>query len=120
MGKNISITLTAKSSYKVYEFSIIKHVHLKLILHLCFFRSVVIHKRERNFQWTCGTIQPDYKQDGIREVIGMASFHRKGSFVEGYIRFVSISLTSVINRVKSYVILVNRELPDFIFGNVVH
>ncbi|XP_042912063.1 uncharacterized protein [Parasteatoda tepidariorum] len=49
-------------------------------------RSVVVHKRARNFQWTCGTIQPDYKSDGIREVIGLASFDRTGIFVEGYIR----------------------------------
>ncbi|KAG8188407.1 hypothetical protein JTE90_007983 [Oedothorax gibbosus] len=49
-------------------------------------RSVVVHKRARNFQWTCGTIQPDHKADGIREVIGMASFHMTGLAVEGYIR----------------------------------
>lgn len=50
-------------------------------------RSVVVHKRARNFRWTCGTIQPDFKPDGIREVIGLASFHKEGLAVEGYIRF---------------------------------
>lgn len=55
-------------------------------IHSIIGRSVVIHKKVRNFRWACGTIRADYKSDNTREVIGIASFHQPGSFLVGYIR----------------------------------
>ncbi|XP_013776784.1 uncharacterized protein LOC106461508 [Limulus polyphemus] len=49
-------------------------------------RSVVIHKKERNFRWVCGTIQPDYKKEDVHEYKAIASFDQLESFVEGYVR----------------------------------
>ncbi|CAL1273465.1 unnamed protein product [Larinioides sclopetarius] len=77
-------TLEGQDSYRLPEF---RDANLPLHgPHSIVGRSVVVHKKARNFRWTCATIQPDYKKDGIREVIGLASFHRPGIFVEGYIR----------------------------------
>ncbi|GIY38582.1 putative RNA-directed DNA polymerase from transposon X-element [Caerostris darwini] len=77
-------TLDGQESFRLGEF---RDANLPLHgPHSVMGRSVVIHKKVRNFRWTCATIQPDYKKDGIREVIGLASFHRQGIAVEGYIR----------------------------------
>ncbi|XP_054706737.1 uncharacterized protein LOC129216544 [Uloborus diversus] len=77
-------TLDGQDSFRMQEF---KDNNLPLHgPHSVVGRSVVIHKRVRNFQWTCGTIQPEHKADGIREVIGLASFHKEGIAIEGYIR----------------------------------
>ncbi|UYV71581.1 hypothetical protein LAZ67_8003737 [Cordylochernes scorpioides] len=49
-------------------------------------RSVVVHKKERNARWTCGTILPEYNRAFTREVVAIASFHDPRSFLMGYVR----------------------------------
>ncbi|GFS58478.1 putative RNA-directed DNA polymerase from transposon X-element, partial [Nephila pilipes] len=61
-------------------------------------RSVVVHKKARNFRWTCATIQPDHREDGVRKVIGLASFHKQGIAVEGFIRLVSTNGLSLASK----------------------
>lgn len=50
-------------------------------------RSLVINKQERNFQWTCGTIQSEIRREDGRELIGLASFHNEKDEIEGFVRF---------------------------------
>lgn len=50
-------------------------------------RSVVIHKKERNFRWVCGTIEPMFsKKDNVQLISAIASFDKIDSFVQGYVR----------------------------------
>ncbi|CAG2170627.1 unnamed protein product [Oppiella nova] len=50
-------------------------------------RSIVIHKKEKNFRWVCGTIRCEVKKDMAREVVGLASFDEPRHLISGYIRF---------------------------------
>lgn len=52
-------------------------------------RSVVIHKEDNNFRWSCATIIP--KLDRInRELVAIASFDDPRNLILGYIRFRQI------------------------------
>lgn len=50
-------------------------------------RSVVIHKKEKNFRWVCGTIRPEEKKEMARQLVALASFHEPRHLVSGYVRF---------------------------------
>ncbi|XP_022670740.1 uncharacterized protein LOC111254308 [Varroa destructor] len=49
-------------------------------------RSVVIHLRERNQRWACGTILPEIRREDGRELIAVASFDDPKSAVQGFVR----------------------------------
>lgn len=49
-------------------------------------RSVVIHKKEKAFRWTCGTIKAEERKERVSETIGIASFHDPRHLVAGFIR----------------------------------
>ncbi|XP_023224241.1 uncharacterized protein LOC111625338 [Centruroides sculpturatus] len=50
-------------------------------------RSVVIHKKERNFRWACGSIEPVFsKKDDVQLISAIASFDKIDSFIQGYVR----------------------------------
>lgn len=51
-------------------------------------RSVVIHKKERNFRWLCGTIKPEEPKGGVREIVGLASFDDPRNKITGFIRLI--------------------------------
>lgn len=52
-------------------------------------RSVVIHKKDNNFRWLCGTIKPKVNKNE-REIVAMASFDDPRHLIKGYIRFRQI------------------------------
>ncbi|XP_017889745.1 uncharacterized protein LOC108630767 [Ceratina calcarata] len=49
-------------------------------------RSIVIHKREKNFRWACSTIERGYSPSEATELRAIASFHHPQGFAYGYIR----------------------------------
>lgn len=50
-------------------------------------RSVVIHKKEKNERWYCGSIGWGYAPSEARQVSAIASFHYPNGYAWGYIRF---------------------------------
>ncbi len=54
-------------------------------------RSVVVHKVEQGKRWSCSPIVWGYSPDEADHRSAIASFHHPDGFVQGYIRFVSIS-----------------------------
>lgn len=50
-------------------------------------RSVVIHKKEKNARWVCGTITPHEKKENARELVALASFDDPRNLISGFIRF---------------------------------
>ncbi|KAH9530052.1 hypothetical protein DERF_003891 [Dermatophagoides farinae] len=52
-------------------------------------RSIVIHREENNFRWTCATIKPKVAKNE-REIIAIASFDDPRNLIQGYIRFRQI------------------------------
>ncbi|XP_037782115.1 uncharacterized protein LOC119578625 [Penaeus monodon] len=49
-------------------------------------RSIVIHKREKNARWFCGSIGWGYSPAEARQVSAIASFHNPQGYAWGYIR----------------------------------
>ncbi|KAG0723409.1 hypothetical protein GWK47_005529 [Chionoecetes opilio] len=49
-------------------------------------RSVLIHKREENARWFCGSIIWGYSPSEARQVSLIASFHNPHGYAEGYVR----------------------------------
>ena len=56
-------------------------------------RSVVIHKKEKNFRWICGTIKPEERKDMAREIVALVSFDDSRHLISGYIRFRQLEFT---------------------------
>nr|XP_027206305.1 uncharacterized protein LOC113799809 [Dermatophagoides pteronyssinus] len=52
-------------------------------------RSIVIHREENNFRWSCATIQPKVLKNE-REIIAIASFDDIRNLIQGYVRFKQI------------------------------
>lgn len=41
-------------------------------------RSILIHKKEKNFRWACSTLERGYSPSEARELRAIASFHHPG------------------------------------------
>lgn len=52
-------------------------------------RSLVVHKRDNNFRWSCGTIRPKVGKTS-REIVAIASFDDPRNLIFGYVRFRQI------------------------------
>lgn len=52
-------------------------------------RSIVIHKKEKNARWFCGSIKWGYSPSEARQVSAIASFHNPQGYAWGYVRMVS-------------------------------
>ncbi|XP_076765114.1 uncharacterized protein LOC143432228 [Xylocopa sonorina] len=53
-------------------------------------RSVVIHKKDKNFRWACATIERGYSPSEAVELRAIASFHHPQGFAYGYIRMTQL------------------------------
>ncbi|KAI2803497.1 hypothetical protein BLOT_007628 [Blomia tropicalis] len=49
-------------------------------------RSLVVHKKDNNFRWSCATIRPKVGKTS-REIVSIASFDDPRNLIYGYVRF---------------------------------
>ncbi|XP_054168653.1 uncharacterized protein LOC128965900 [Oppia nitens] len=74
-------------------------------------RSIVIHKKEKNFRWVCSTINIEESKDMAREIVALASFHEPRHLISGYIRFKQLEY--IDGSLSDTWIEVNLKYPGF-------
>lgn len=56
-------------------------------------RSIIIHKKEKNARWFCGSIRWGYSPAEARQVSAIASFHNPQGYAWGYVRMRQLIYT---------------------------